>query len=444
MISRRSMFVWLSAAASVFGMISCTEPAERGTVHILGTWVDDQEKDFQEVLAPFRKSHPGINVVYTGTRDFDAVLESRVQSGEKPDLALLPSLGQFEQYARDGHLIALDDVAEAVGLHRIEGEDGREGEYSPDWLQFGKWGEGENEKRYGIVAKGSRKNVLWYSPEGWSRQIPHSWKQLVDVVESVETHPPTQGVDASPWCVGLRSGSATGWPGTDWIEDILLYQSGADVYERWRQGRLKWTDKPVRDAWEEWGRIIEAGLVKNGGSHRNRMLSTDFREANTPTFERKTGCYLHHVEPSAAGSSFFDFSANAGKRVVEVGGDILTMFNRTPEAEKLIDYLTGEVAQAKWVSMGGTISPNVKVKNKYPNDAIRELASTIDKADRIVFDASDYMPVAMRTAFHNGVLEFVAEPQRLVAQDGILPGLEDVRCQLVRDGAYPGASAATC
>lgn len=65
-----------------------------------------------------------------------------------------------------------------------------------------------------------------------------------------------------------------------------------------------------------------------------------------------------------------------------------------------------------------------------------QLARTPDQADGVVFDASDNMPVAMRTAFHQAVLEIIAEPQLLTDPDGILEGLEGVRCRLARDGAY--------
>jgi hypothetical protein len=26
----------------------------------------------------------------------------------------------------------------------------------------------------------------------------------------------------TPWCIGLGSGGATGWPATDWVEDMML------------------------------------------------------------------------------------------------------------------------------------------------------------------------------------------------------------------------------
>ena len=42
-----------------------------------------------------------------------------------------------------------------------------------------------------------------------------------------------QGRRQGDWCVGIESGAASGWPGTDWIEDIVLRQAGPDSYNQW-------------------------------------------------------------------------------------------------------------------------------------------------------------------------------------------------------------------
>ncbi len=33
----------------------------------------------------------------------------------------------------------------------------------------------------------------------------------------------------TPWCFGFEAGTATGWAGTDFIEDIVVRQIGSDV-----------------------------------------------------------------------------------------------------------------------------------------------------------------------------------------------------------------------
>ena len=44
---------------------------------------------------------------------------------------------------------------------------------------------------------------------------------------------PSRTSGTKPWCAGIESGDATGWPATDWIEDVLLRQAGPSVYDQW-------------------------------------------------------------------------------------------------------------------------------------------------------------------------------------------------------------------
>jgi hypothetical protein len=52
----------------------------------------------------------------------------------------------------------------------------------------------------------------------------------------------TAATGTTPWCLGVESVAASGWVGTDWIENILLRQSGAKKYDDWYNGKLSWTD----------------------------------------------------------------------------------------------------------------------------------------------------------------------------------------------------------
>src|SRR6185437_2979595 len=96
-----------------------------------------------------------------------------------------------------------------------------------------------------------------------------------------------------PWCMGMGSTPTSGWPGTDWIEDILLHEFGADIYQQWSSGRLPWTSPQIREAWERWGTITAT-------VDRRSVLLTDWSDAGRPMFANPTpGCFLDH-EPSFA------------------------------------------------------------------------------------------------------------------------------------------------
>ncbi|OHV44230.1 hypothetical protein BCD48_26035 [Pseudofrankia sp. BMG5.36] len=424
----------LSAVAVLgLGAVACGGVSSRQSVSVLGTWTDDEQARFADVLRPFERQ-TGIDVRFEGTRDFEAVLAGRVQSGDMPDLALMPSLGDLEQYARGGQLVALDDGSGAVDLARIQRE------YGPTWLGVGKVpGADGRDREYGLVVKGTRKSLVWYSGAHYSWPVPSTLDELVATSQEIAA------TGTPPWCLGMRSSSDSGWPGTDWIEDILLHQATAEDYRSWANGDLAWTSPTVRKAWETWGKLVAPAMVRDGPAG---ALLSGFLDPGAAMFDRRPGCYLHQAGSFAAGvyrdsagqpatdARYFDFPAASGDRRIIIAGDVLAMFHDTPAARRLANYLTGTQAQEIWARAGGTISPNNAVTaTAYPDDALRALARSVEDtacAD-VVFDASDAMPAAMRTAFYQGVTEFVANPARL---DRILAGLDNVRLR-----SYPAVAA---
>ena len=83
---------------------------------------------------------------------------------------------------------------------------------------------------YGIFYRVSVKSLVWYSPDNFEDngyEIPQTMEELVSLTEKMASDGNT------PWCIGLGSGGATGWPATDWMEDIMLRTHSPDVYDMW-------------------------------------------------------------------------------------------------------------------------------------------------------------------------------------------------------------------
>jgi alpha-glucoside transport system substrate-binding protein len=194
--------------------------------------------------------------------------------------------------------------------------------------------------------------------------------------------------------MGMGSTPISGWPGADWIEDILLHQFGTDIYQKWASGNLPWTSQPVRKAWQEWGTI-----TATTGS-RSTLL-TDWTDAGRPMFTNPPGCYLDH-QPSFIIASyqnyrkeklkpgtdfdFFPFPAGAAGGAFIVSADMATMFNDTPQARQLIKYLATAKAQAIWPhSGGGAFSVNKKMnQNVYPDGVSKKNFRRSDQRQHIV------------------------------------------------------------
>ena len=112
---------------------------------------------------------------------------------------------------------------------------------------------------------------------------PATWDELKTAAASQATG------DTKTWCIGLESGGDSGWPGTDWIEDIVLRQAGTEVYDGWVAGTTPWTDPAIKAAWEEFGTAVENAF--GGPAYVN---GTAFGKSVVPLFSDPPGCLLHH------------------------------------------------------------------------------------------------------------------------------------------------------
>ena len=405
----------LGAAALVFA--ACSSPSGSGSgksVTVIGTWGGDEEKNFKAMVAPWEQQ-TGNTVKYTGTRDINTVLTTGVASGVLPDLAGLPGPGQMNQFAKAGALKPLDDVLDMAKYKE---------ETAPALVSLGQ----VDGKTVGVFIKAAVKGLIWYSPKlhDYSSAPPKTWDDLVSQAAA------NKGSAEQTWCIGLESGAASGWPGTDWIEDIVLRSAGPDKYDQWWAGKLAWTSPEIKAAFQQFGKVVDAAY---GGS--NTVLTTNFEKGGDPLFKDPPGCVFHHQASFITGLgafkslkaetdyNFFPFPdidpANAG--AIEGAGDLFGMFHDTPEAKSLIKYLVTADAQNIWVKAGGALSAN-KNANAYPDNIAKRSAELLTNAKIFAFDASDLMPTAMNNAFWTAILDFVKNQSKL---DSILANLDKVQ-----------------
>ncbi len=392
-----------------------------GTVTVLGVWGGSELESFLAMVKPF-EDRTGVKVQFEGTRDLNAVLTARVQGGNPPDVAALPAPGQMAEFARTGKLVPLDTVLD-MGAMRDE--------YAKSWIDLAT----VDGKVYGVFVKAALKGLVWYNPKAFAAagyKVPTTWDEMLALTDRIASDGKTA------WCIGLESGAASGWPATDWMEDIVLRTAGADVYDKWYRHEIAWTDPAVKRAWELFGKIATNPKYVYGG--RQGVLATNFGESPFPLFTDPPGCYLHHQAtfiqdfiqkqyPNLKPGEDFDFFAFPPidptlPKTVEIAGDLFGLFKDTPQARALIQHLTTPAAQAIWVRRGGTLSPNRKVSlEDYPDPLSRRAAQILTSADVARFDASDLMPEAVNAAFWKGTLDYVQNPARL---DAILQNLERI------------------
>lgn len=398
-----------TTAAAVTTVAAETTAAEvkpgAGVVTVLGTWGGNELASFQEAVFPFTDK-TGIGMAFEGTRDLAAVLTTRVEAGNPPDLVILPNPGQMYELAKGGKLV---DISKFMNMEELKQN------YAQAWLDLASY----NDTLYGIFYKVANKSLIWYNPSAFSAagyEVPTTWDGLIKLSDKI-----VSDGKIPPWTIGFESGPASGWPATDWIEDIMLRTAGPDIYDKWVNHEIPWTDPAIKNAWEIFGQIVRNEAYQYGGS--TGTLSTNFGDAPAPLFTSPPGAYMHRQasfitsffpEGLAAGNDydFFPFpSIDPAHGIPVLGGaDLIVVFNNTPEVQELVKYLATPQPQEIWAAKGGGfISPNKAVSlDAYPDELTRKMAEMVVSAEVLRFDGSDLMPAAVGAgSFWSGTLDYV-------------------------------------
>jgi alpha-glucoside transport system substrate-binding protein len=384
------------------------------TVSFLGTWSGAEQDSFLAMVEPWEEE-TGATVEFTGTRDITAQITAGIASGNLPDLAGIPGPGQVREWYDAGALQPLDFID--VDAYT---------ESTPPGLAD--LGKAEDDTLAGVFIKASVKGLVFYNTGVWTGEDPQTLDELNTAAAALKSG------DTKTWCVGLEAGAASGWPGTDWVENILLRQAGPDVYDQWASGELEWTSPEVRSAFEAFGDVLDDSF---GGS--DFVINTNFGRAGNPLFDDPPGCLL--LQQGSFITDFFQNEAGATddqysffrypdindqyKGALTGGGDIVGMFNDTPAARSLLEYLLTADAQQIWAERGGFLAANTDVPlDAYPDAVNKKSAEILQNTEIFRFDASDTMPAAVQDAFHRGMVDFAQNQGNL---DAILDRLESAR-----------------
>ncbi|MEN6492372.1 MAG: extracellular solute-binding protein [Rectinema sp.] len=354
------------------------------------------------------------------------MITTRVEAGNPPDIAALPGPGKLVELAQSGKLVELSKILDMKEFDK---------NYSSGWKSLGT----VNGKLYGVFMKAATKGLVWYDPATFKEKgltVPTNdwtWDQMMALSKQAIS----KGI--APWAIGVESGSASGWVGTDWLENIFLRVNGPDKYREWYEGKLPWTSPEVKKVWEIWGQIVaDPKMIYGGSSYVN---STNFGNAAAPLFTQPPQALLHQQASFIQGfitSQFptlkpvqdFDFVAFPSidpryAKAVEAAADVIGVFRDTPEIREFVNYLASAEAQAFWAAGTGALATNRNVSLVFYSDPlIRRAADILNKSEIVVFDASDMMKPEMNAAFWSAVVSYIDNPKKL---DSILAGLEKVR-----------------
>lgn len=399
----------LSVFALSFSLLASCQPQDSAggdrdekQVTILGVMIGEQQEKVEAALAPFTEE-TGIEVVYEGTDAFATTLPIRVDSGSAPDIAMFPQPGLMADFAREGKLIPMSAVMDPAVMAEA---------YDESWLNLGS----VDDEIYGVWYRASIKSLVWYNPKAFEAggyEIPSTWDEMIQLSDRLVADGKT------PWCLGMESGDATGWVGTDWVEDIMLRTASPETYDQWITHEIPFNDPAVENAVNTFGTIARNEDYVYGGMVG--ALSTPFGDSIQGLFGEEPDCYLHRqgnfiaaflpedLDPAEV--DIFTLPAIAPEYGVPilVAGDVFAMFNDTPEARQLMEYLTTEVPHEIAAGLGGYISPRKGIDPElYPDELTRKQAGILGGAEVIRFDGSDMMPGSVGTGtFWSGMADYV-------------------------------------
>ncbi|HEX9230740.1 MAG TPA: ABC transporter substrate-binding protein [Jatrophihabitantaceae bacterium] len=338
----------------------------------------------------------GITINYQADKAFEAQLKIKVDGGNAPDIALIPQPGLLANFATTNKLKPASAATKTEATAN----------WSADWIKYGT----VNGTFYAAPMGSNVKSFIWYSPKAFKDkgyQIPQTWDDLIKLSDKIVAD------GGKPWCAGAESGDATGWPLTDWMEELMLRMHGPDVYDQWATHKIPFNDPQVADVLAKVGQILKNPKYVNGGIGDVKSIATTaFQKGGLPI---ETGdCYMHAqasfyaanwdkgttVGPDGDVFAFYEptVSDQFGKPV-EGGGEFVAAFADRPEVQAVQEYLaTADWANSRLlvtkVSGGGWVTGN-------KNASLDNFGSDVDKLSFQLltdpktvfrFDASDTMP----------------------------------------------------
>jgi alpha-glucoside transport system substrate-binding protein len=352
-----------------------------------GGYLEDSWKKFEQCT--------GITIQYTADKEFETNVKTKVQGGNAPDIAIIPQPGLLQNFAVSGDLKPASDALTKEA----------EANWTKDWISYGT----VSGVFFGAPMGANLKSLVWYSPKYFKKYgytVPTTWNDMLSLSDKMAAD------GHKPWCVGIESGTATGWPLTDWMEEVMLRMYGPDVYDQWVEHKIPFNDPKVLKVLQAVGQIVKNPKYVNAGiGDVKSIATTPFAEGGLPIEKGK--CMMHQQASFYAANwdkgysvakngdlyAFYEptMSDKFGKPI-EGGGEFVTAFSDRPEVEATQLYLaSGEWATSRAKVHSGWVSANNKVDKSAFTDPIDALSVQLltDPNSTFRFDGSDAMPASV-------------------------------------------------
>jgi alpha-glucoside transport system substrate-binding protein len=362
------------------------------TIEVMYAFTGGQEEGFKAEVDAWAAEND-VTIKYAQTGNFNQLINTRVQGNDAPDVALFPQPGIMTDLAGEGLLADLTDVVDKADLDAM----------IPGALETGQ----VDGTQYAVPMSINVKSIVFYpktaAEAAGLTEPPATFEDLQALTEGIAA------TGTTPWCFGIESEAATGWPATDWVENLMLINYGSDTYNEWVRHEIPFNDPQVLDVLEQMeGLLLEEGRT-NGG--RQSIASSNFNTAANPMFDDPPGCYMYRQGNFVATKGNFpdeviaDIDNQVGvfpmpgktaeDKPVLGGGDMAGIFSKDNDsAKKLVQFLSSpEFGTNGYAANGTWFSPRTDFDTSlYANDVMKSIGDIAYGATEFVFDGSDQMP----------------------------------------------------
>jgi alpha-glucoside transport system substrate-binding protein len=364
----------------------------------------------QEIAFAYFAAATGAEVLYTGSDSFEQDIVIAISADSPPDIALFPQPGLARDMAARGALTPLDEATRDWMIETLAAGE--------SWASMATYpGPDGEEHIYGVFYGTDVKSLVWHSPEAFEEagyEIPETLEELKALTDRIVED------GGTPWCIGLGAGAGTGWPATDWVEDMMLRLHPVEVYDRWVTNDLPFDSPEVIAAIEAYGHFARNDAFVAGGAES--VATIDFRDSPAGLFEFPPRCYMHKqasfipnffpegVE-MGVDVDFFYFPAYAEKdlgRPLLGSGGLVTITRDSEIARAFIEFLKTPIAHEVFMAQGQWLTPHRGANPEaYENDTQRALGEILTSATTFRFDGSDLMPGEIGTsAFWTAMVDY--------------------------------------
>ena len=365
----------------------------------------------------------GINVNVQRVDNINQLILTRIQAGDPPDIAVIPQPGVIKQIVDRGEGVELtDDIVPADAI----------ADMTSGTLEAGQI----DGTQYGLMISMNVKSLVFYNKQAWDKagyKAPETLDDLAALTEQIKSD------GGTPWCFGIESGTATGWPATDWFEDLIMRYGGADVYNQWIANEVKFDSDVVRQAADFFETNVLAEDSVPGG--RGSISSVAFGDAEDTMWDDDPGCWMLKQGNFIVSADFMpqDVVDNVDERVgvfgfppaeaggenpVLGGGDLATLLQDNEDSRAIMKILADVDLGTEAAPSSSFISPHTEFDTSlYPSELTRQIADVAYQADPFLFDGSDQMPGEVGAgSFWKEMTAWISEQQDL---DTTLKNIDD-------------------